>query len=117
MGSESIPPIKIRCSAFFSGCMAAENTPEAELGWPSARRSCSGTVAGSGSNPNSGAVHDLCLRYRRRRMKRDSLEQFSLLVVEDSPADVFLVREALKEEGLSCSLKIADDGEKAIHIL
>jgi CheY-like chemotaxis protein len=50
-------------------------------------------------------------------MKRDSLEQLSLLVVEDSPADVFLVREALKEEGLSCHLKIADDGEKAIHIL
>jgi CheY-like chemotaxis protein len=50
-------------------------------------------------------------------MKRDSLEQLSLLVVEDSLADVFLVKEALKEEGLSCHLKVADDGEKAIDIL
>jgi CheY-like chemotaxis protein len=50
-------------------------------------------------------------------MKSDNLEQRALLVVEDSPADVFLLREAMKEAGLSCQLQIADDGEKAIHIL
>jgi two-component system, chemotaxis family, response regulator Rcp1 len=50
-------------------------------------------------------------------MKANSLEQFSLLVVEDSPADIFLVKEAMKEEGLGCHLEVADDGEKAIRIL
>ena len=50
-------------------------------------------------------------------MTQDRLEQLSLLLVEDSPADVFLVREAMKEEGLSCQLEVADDGEKAIRIL
>jgi len=50
-------------------------------------------------------------------MKGNSLEQLSLLVVEDSPADVFLVKEAMKEEGLGCHLEVADDGEKAIRIL
>ena len=50
-------------------------------------------------------------------MTQDNLEQLSLLLVEDSPADVFLVREAMKEEGLSCQLEVADDGEEAIRIL
>ena len=50
-------------------------------------------------------------------MTHDSLEQLSLLLVEDSPADVFLVRQAMKEEGLSCRVEVADDGEKAIRIL
>jgi CheY-like chemotaxis protein len=50
-------------------------------------------------------------------MTQDNLEQLSLLLVEDSPADVFLVREAMKEEGLSCQVEVADDGEKAISIL
>jgi two-component system, chemotaxis family, response regulator Rcp1 len=38
-----------------------------------------------------------------------------LLLVEDNPADVFLVREALSEEGLDCDLQIVDDGEQAIQ--
>jgi len=50
-------------------------------------------------------------------MNRDNLQQLSLLLVEDSPADVFLVKEAMKEEGLSCRVAVADDGEKAIRIL
>jgi CheY-like chemotaxis protein len=50
-------------------------------------------------------------------MNRDSLQQLSLLLVEDSSADVFLVKEAMKEEGLSCRVEVADDGEKAMRIL
>jgi len=50
-------------------------------------------------------------------MTRNNLQDLSLLVVEDSPADVFLLKEAMKEEGLGCHMKVADDGEKAIHIL
>ena len=50
-------------------------------------------------------------------MTPNSLEQLSLLVVEDSPADVFLLREVMKQEGLSCRMEVAEDGEKAIRIL
>jgi CheY-like chemotaxis protein len=39
------------------------------------------------------------------------------MLVEDSPADVYLVREAMREEGLECDLRIAEDGEKAIQII
>jgi len=44
-------------------------------------------------------------------------EQLSLLLVEDSPGDVFLVKEAIQKEGLSFQLEVADDGEAAIRIL
>ncbi len=40
-----------------------------------------------------------------------------LLLVEDNPADVFLVREALREEDLDCDLEVVDDGEQAIRFL
>jgi len=40
-----------------------------------------------------------------------------LLLVEDNPADVFLVRESLREEGLDCDLQVVEDGEQAIRFL
>jgi len=42
-------------------------------------------------------------------------DQLSLLLVEDSPADVYLVREAMLREGLKVHWDIADDGEWAIR--
>ena len=41
----------------------------------------------------------------------------TLLLVEDSAADVYLVREALEAEGLRFLLKVAEDGEIAFRIL
>jgi CheY-like chemotaxis protein len=40
-----------------------------------------------------------------------------LMLVEDSPADVFLVQEAMQAEGLNFRLELASDGEAAIRIL
>jgi CheY-like chemotaxis protein len=40
---------------------------------------------------------------------------YSVFLIEDSPADVLLVREALAEYGLSCELIVSKDGEEAIH--
>jgi CheY-like chemotaxis protein len=45
------------------------------------------------------------------------IERFSLLLVEDSPADVYLVREAMLHEGLNVDLNVVEDGEKAIEIV
>src|SRR5438552_1466846 len=42
-------------------------------------------------------------------------DRLSLLLVEDSPADVYLVREAMRREGLRVDWDIADDGEWAIR--
>ena len=39
---------------------------------------------------------------------------FEILVAEDNPADVTLVREALKTQGLACALHVAKDGAQAI---
>jgi len=38
-----------------------------------------------------------------------------LLVAEDNPADVYLIREALSAERLDFTLDVVDDGEKAVH--
>jgi len=40
-----------------------------------------------------------------------------LLLVEDSPADVYLVQEAVRQEGLRFDWKVAEDGETAIQII
>ncbi len=44
-------------------------------------------------------------------------ERLSLLLVEDSPADVYLVREAMRQEGLVVDLEVAEDGERAMEIV
>jgi len=43
--------------------------------------------------------------------------RLKLLLVEDSPADVYLVREVLRSEGLELDIEVANDGESAIRIL
>jgi len=40
-----------------------------------------------------------------------------LLLVEDSPADVYLVQEAVRQEGLAFEWKVAEDGETAIQLI
>ena len=50
-------------------------------------------------------------------MTGDSTESIPLLLVEDSPADVFLIRRAMQEEGLQFSLEVAEDGEAAIRFI
>jgi len=50
-------------------------------------------------------------------MKVDGHEHPWLFLVEDSPADVFLVKEAVREEGLEFDWKVAEDGETAIQII
>ncbi|MGH7963017.1 MAG: response regulator [Candidatus Binatia bacterium] len=40
-----------------------------------------------------------------------------IVVIEDNPADVFLIRESLKEQGVECELSIAEDGQEAIALV
>ncbi|MGH9627396.1 MAG: response regulator [Bryobacteraceae bacterium] len=45
--------------------------------------------------------------------KDQGTERVSILLAEDNPADVFLVREALTERGLNFELVVVTDGEEA----
>src|ERR1700730_8218358 len=42
---------------------------------------------------------------------------FEIMLVEDADPDVFLVREALELGGLRFSLRVFDDGEKAVEVV
>ena len=44
-------------------------------------------------------------------------EPYSIFVVEDNRADVFLLREALQYAGVRADLRIATDGERAIAVI
>jgi len=50
-------------------------------------------------------------------MKLNIPERPWLLLVEDSPADVYLVQEAVRQEGLDYDWGVAEDGESAIHLI
>jgi CheY-like chemotaxis protein len=40
-----------------------------------------------------------------------------ILLAEDNPADVYLIREALREHGVDCELRVAGDGQQVLRIL
>jgi len=40
-----------------------------------------------------------------------------ILIVEDNPADLFLIREAIEAAGLDADVYVASDGEKAMQFL
>ena len=42
---------------------------------------------------------------------------FQIVLVEDAEPDVFLVREALESGGVDFSLRVFDDGEKAVEFI
>jgi len=40
-----------------------------------------------------------------------------ILLAEDNPADVYLVREALREHRVDCTMRVASDGKEVLWIL
>ena len=40
-----------------------------------------------------------------------------ILLGEDNPADVYLVREALREHGVDCAVRVATDGAEVLRII
>ena|SRR5579883_209421 len=45
------------------------------------------------------------------------MKNLEILLVEDSPSDVRLIREAIREAGVSIALSVARDGLEALHYL
>jgi two-component system response regulator len=42
---------------------------------------------------------------------------YRILLAEDNPGDVLLLREALADSAINCELMVAEDGQKAIDLL
>ncbi len=40
-----------------------------------------------------------------------------LLLAEDNPADVYLIREALREHAVECTVRVASDGNEVLRIM
>jgi CheY-like chemotaxis protein len=40
-----------------------------------------------------------------------------ILLAEDNPADVYLIREALKEHGVECAMQVASDGREVLSLI
>lgn len=40
-----------------------------------------------------------------------------ILLAEDNPADIYLIRQALHEHGIGCPLQVASDGKEVLQIL
>ena len=40
-----------------------------------------------------------------------------ILLAEDNPADVYLIREALREHAVECQVRVATDGQQVLRIL
>ncbi len=50
-------------------------------------------------------------------MAKESYGPVEILLVEDNPGDVLLIRESLKENKLLTELNVVDDGEEALNYL
>ncbi|MGA2595353.1 MAG: response regulator [Bryobacteraceae bacterium] len=42
---------------------------------------------------------------------------YEILLAEDNPADVYLIREALREHSVDCTLRVAADGGEMLRII
>lgn len=60
-----------------------------------------------------GAAVNSSSRYRREH----DAGRPSIVVVEDNPTDVFLVREAIAAHGLNADLELLEDGEAALGLI
>ena len=49
--------------------------------------------------------------------EQPSAAPIQILLAEDNPGDVFLIREALREQGLDYELSVIEDGEEAVSFV
>jgi two-component system, chemotaxis family, response regulator Rcp1 len=62
--------------------------------------------------------HSISLYRTKSHTQHDTATEFvAILLVEDNPGDVVLIRESLEEHKVNCHLFVADDGEKAIQFI
>src|SRR5205807_378915 len=96
----------------------AGSTPAAASVWRFAGRwwSASGDAFGWSRSRGAGPTSNSQSRPRTKSMGQ-TLKTASIVLVEDNPADVLLVRKALQEKGIKCELTCFETGEKALKNL
>src|SRR5207245_1831542 len=76
----------------------------------------SGDAFGWSRSRGAGPTSNSQSRPRTKSMGQ-TLKTASIVLVEDNPADVLLVRKALQEKGIKCELTCFEAGEKALKNL
>ena len=109
-------------SACSSGCISGRSSPAPVSGWRSARRSSSGMAASISveSQPGQGSTFRFALTGSEREIMKSSEEHdmpIRVLLVEDSPGDVRLTREAFRDANRAVRLHVAGDGVEAMAFL
>lgn len=99
------------CSNDYTRAM---NIPAPASGWPFASESLNDTMGVSGSN--------LKLEKGQPSVSHSPPEgtgerPYQILIVEDSKADLFLIREAIAAAGVNATLYFVSDGQEAIQFL
>ena len=119
MESASTLDILNRFSVSSNAFMEATSMRAPELDWQFAIRSWNAMVGGSGWNPNPAGdpLFSSLFSSERAKPANERLEESVILLVEDNPGDVLLVREALREHGLTNELLVLTDGERAVEFI
>jgi CheY-like chemotaxis protein len=106
----------LRCS---DGSTAPLITQEPGWGSPSASGSSNGPVGGSGWNPSQDKAQSSSLRSPLERGAEigSGVQPAWILLVEDNPADIDLIKEALRHHQIDHALTILPDGEQAIALI
>jgi two-component system, chemotaxis family, response regulator Rcp1 len=101
---------------FSSVCTHPPSIPAPVWGWRFASGSWNEMAAASGWNLNSGGEPPSSSPFplTARDLSAAETAQRTILLVEDNPADITLVRELIADYGLDCSLTVISDGAKAM---
>src|SRR5215475_8021667 len=96
---------------YSKDCTRGTSTLELVSVWPFVNASWNVTTEESGSNPPLAAGQP-----STSRSPSDKAQQRrAILIVEDSRADVYLIRESIEIAGIDADVHIVQDGEKAIR--
>src|SRR4051794_39565691 len=98
----------------LSACTVQPSTPAPGLVWRYARGLWNMQEAASGLSLSSEKDPPSSLRSRTESSLGTNRDDSAcVVIVEDNPADVMLVREAFREHGLDCEILVLTDGESA----
>ena len=100
---------------FSSACTQIANIPAQAWDWQSASELSSDTGDAFGSNQNRNV--GLNSSSACPTEDKGSCRRASIVVIEDNPTDVFLVKQAVAAYGLDADLQLLEDGEEAIGLI
>ena len=117
------PQYADRIFIIFQRCTPGTPMTGPGSGWPCAARSSSTTEGTSGCRAKRQRVdlslHAAGVRHRHRggRRMNENLNVISVLLVEDDPGDVVLIREAFEDNKVHNALHVVSDGVEAMAFL